>query len=231
VLANNDIVRKYRIKGKGLVYEKYPFYYQHKDEILRLALNKKALQGYSTSYNPSHPAHNFSVKVALPKSMVDVKQLTVDDIDSFAKVRKVNQQADKNTPLDEKWFKEGLKRVIGEEGAFQDWGGEKSDLFSTRLRLDGKRVSVAIGFKGKGTREPLVPKKMGKRGDQIQRLMGSEADVFLVQFWGQIDESIIEQMQIFARVKSWAEGRKIYYGVIDGQDTRRIMTAYQKCFP
>src|SRR5882672_8275786 len=52
-LANEDIIRKYTIKGMGLVYEKYPFYCQHRREIIRLALNRKALEKYPTSYKPS----------------------------------------------------------------------------------------------------------------------------------------------------------------------------------
>src|SRR5712664_4574408 len=124
-----------------------------------------------------------------------------------------------NKPFSEQWLKDGLKKVIGEGGTSQDWGGEKNGLFSTRFRLNGKRISVAFGLKGRATKEPLVPKKMGKRGDQIQRLMASDADVFLVQFWGQIDESVIEQMRTFAIVKSWSQRKQILYGIIDGQDT------------
>jgi len=57
---------------------------------------------------------------------------------------------------------------------------------------------------------------MGKRGDQIQRLFRSPADVYMIQYWGQIDESIIEQMEKLATAKSALELRKIFYGVIDG---------------
>jgi hypothetical protein len=71
---------------------------------------------------------------------------------------------------------------------------------------------------------------MGKQGDQIQRLFRAPAEVFLVHYWNQIDESILEQMKAFATTKSAFEGKRIYYGVIDGQDTFRMLQAYKECF-
>ncbi len=230
-LANEDIIKKDRIKGTGLVYQKYPFYCQHREQIIRLALNKKALDKFPTSYKPSTKSE-VAVRLRLPIPTAKTKQVTVDDIDSFSKVRKIkHSDVGKNTPLGERWFKDGLKGILGEEWKFQDWGGEKNDFFSTRLKLNGKRVNVAFALKGRGTPEPLVPKKMGKHGDQIQRLLGSPADVFFVQFWGRIDESIVEELNAYSTAKSWAQRRTICYGIIDGKDTRRIIAAYRKYFP
>lgn len=227
VLANNKIVHKTKV-GKELAYEKDPFYSQNKEKILRLAGNKEELDRFPTKFNPRHEV---SITITVPKKMVKVKQLTVDDIDSFSKVRMVRlSPGDGIRPVDEEEFKEGLKKIIGEKGVFQDWGGEPNDLFSTRVVLNGKRVSAAFGLKGKATKGILVPKKMGKRGDQLQRLLATPGDVFLVQYWGQIDESVVDQMRKLATAKSWSEGRVIYFGIIDGQDTQRIIAAYKDCF-
>jgi hypothetical protein len=128
-------------------------------------------------------------------------------------------------------FQQGLQKIIGEQGIFTDWGGETDDLFSTRLLFKGQRATVAFGLKGKGTRGILVPAKMGKNGDQIPRLFRAPAEIFLVQYWGQIDESILEQMKNMAITKSLMEqGKTICYGIIDGQDTQRIMSAYPQHF-
>lgn len=113
--------------------------------------------------------------------------------------------------------------------SFKDWGGEKSDLYSTRVKVGGKRLRAAIAFKGKATSGKLVPKKMGKNGDQINRLFDEPAEVFLVVYGGQIDSSIISQMQAFAMAQAMS-GRKIYYGVIDGTDLGRLLAAYPKSF-
>jgi hypothetical protein len=227
-LFNDHIVKQTKI-GKELAYEKDPFFTQHKKTILRLAGNKEAMEKYPTKTNPK--LGNIAVTVVtLPEKMIDVEKITIDNIDSFAKVKGItwNQSP---LPIDEGKFKGGLQKIIGEEGTFEDWGGEINDLFSTRLVIKGERKNAAFGLKGKGMRGILTPKKMGKRGDQVQRLFRSSAEVFLVQYWSQIDESIVELITNLARSKSAADMKKIYYGVIDGQDTMRLITAYSECFP
>jgi hypothetical protein len=166
------------------------------------------------------------------EDLVDVEHLNIDIIDSFAKVREVPLAMGRSlVPIDEELFQQGLQKIIGEQGMFVDWGGETDDLFSTRLLFRGKRAAVAFGLKGKGTRGILVPAKMGKNGDQIQRLFRAPAEIFLVQYWGQIDESILDQMKNMAITKSLMEqGKTIYYGIIDGQDTQRIIAAYPEHF-
>ena len=71
---------------------------------------------------------------------------------------------------------------------------------------------------------------MGRNADQIQRLFSSAATVFLVQYHGQIAESVLEQMEEFAKAKSVAIGDVVYYGVIDGNDSFRLMAAYSSSF-
>jgi hypothetical protein len=225
-LCNNDIVKKAK-SGKELAYEKYPFYTQNKNRVLSLAGNKEALEKFPTKTNPN--IRGAITTLSFPKKMVDAKQVTVDSVDSFAKVKGLSPSQSPK-PIDEKKFKEGIQKILGEEGAFQDWGGETDDLFSTRLLINGERKNVAFGLKGKGTTGVLTPKKMGKNADQIQRLFRTSADVFIVQYWDRIDESIIEQLKNFATAKSAYEGRRIYYGIIDGQDTLRILEAYGECF-
>ncbi|MFI5449450.1 MAG: hypothetical protein ACHQ03_06780 [Candidatus Bathyarchaeia archaeon] len=225
-LYNNDIIKKTKV-GKDLAYEKYPFFTQHKDEVLKLAGDPSALKKFPTKTNPR--VGNVQVTLSLPRKSIDARQITIDDIESFAKVRG-EVSSDKYHPIDEKLFKLGLQKILREEGTFQDWGGEGDDLYSTRMLISGHRMAVAFGLKGKGTRGILYPKKMGTRGDQIQRLFKAPAECFLVQYWGQIDESIIEQMKNFAMLKSSQECKRIYYGVIDGQDTVRILSAYSVIF-
>lgn len=132
--------------------------------------------------------------------------------------------------MSEKQFKRGVQSIIGEPGKFKDWGGEKSDLYTTRLRMNGKRLGAAFAFKGPGEKRKLVPGRMGKNGDQAQRLFQEEADVFLVQHWREIDSSVIELMRSLAVAKSVTTGKRIWYGVIDGTDSQRICSAYSAQF-
>ena len=161
----------------------------------------------------------------------EAMMLTIDDVDSFGEVRRIRSLSNGYVPIDEKWFKEGLKRIIGEFGVFRDWGGESNDLFTTRIVLNGKRVRAAFALKGKGTKGKLVPKKMGAQGDQLQRLLDSEADVFFVQYWGQVSESIVDLLSKLANAKASSQDSVIYFGIIDGKDTQRIVAAYREYFP
>lgn len=70
---------------------------------------------------------------------------------------------------------------------------------------------------------------MGKNGDQIERLCSEPAQLFLVVYNGQIEPSIISQMQAFAIGKA-ISGKIIYYGVIDCDDLSRLVFAYPDYF-
>jgi len=58
----------------------------------------------------------------------------------------------------------------------------------------------------------------------------TDAQVFFLQYWGQVDESVYHLMRELAKAKSASEGATIYYGVIDGTDTQIMMLAYPKFF-
>jgi hypothetical protein len=71
---------------------------------------------------------------------------------------------------------------------------------------------------------------MGKNGDQIGRLFDEPAEVFLIVYCGQIDSSVVSQMQAFAIAKKALTGQRVYYGVIDADDLGRIAAGYPKEF-
>ena len=79
-LGNNDIAKKTKL-NKELAYEKYPFYTQHKNKILQLAGNSKALEKFPTKINPR--VGEIAVSISFPKKMIDASQITIDSIDSF----------------------------------------------------------------------------------------------------------------------------------------------------
>lgn len=225
-LADNDIVARRKVDHET-GYEKIRFYEQHKNTILSLSLDRERLKTFPTKYG-----RGITIKVSatFPRGGIDTKYVTVDDIDSFRKVRRISPASIQPSPAYERRFKRGLQRILGERGDFKDWGGENDDLYSTRVTIDGKRHPAAFGLKGRGTRGPLTPEKMGKRGDQIQRLFRSPADVFFIQYWGRVAESIIEQMRSFSIARSALERKRIYYGAIDGTDTVRLRKAYPQHF-
>jgi hypothetical protein len=227
ILFSNNMIQRQKIHGH-LAFKKEPFFSHHKDKILSLALNKEKLARLPTKTNPRSSGWS-GITIRIPARAFRVVDVTIDDIDNFSKVRRISH-GQQMRPVAEQRFKEGVKKIIGEKGRFTDWGGEKNDLFTTRVRLKKRRLPSAFAFKGKGKKGVLKPKDFGKNGDQIQRLFQSDAQVLVLQYWGQLDQAVYEQMKTFAIAKSALTGEKIYFGVIDGDDTQRLKLAYPQCF-
>ncbi len=227
-LHANHIVEKTKKDGQT-AYEKYDIYTQHKPKVLALVDHPEKVKKVPTKQTPAVSEATFHIRV--PGRKPRAIPVTVDDIHSFRKIKKVTN-IDSSLPLGkmaESKLKAGLKKIIGETHSFKDWGGEKNDLYTSKLVYGGKRRRAAFALKGKGTKGPLTPKKMGKNGDQIARLVSSAADMFFVLYHGKIDESVISQLEAFAVGKA-ISGGVIYYGVIDGDDLNRLYQAYGDCF-
>jgi hypothetical protein len=234
-LAANHLFEKTKVNGT-IAYKKYGAINTVKGRILALATSRKKLARHITVRNPRLRPQ--IIKVELPPQSRDfvanAKHITVDDVDNFARVRSLAHHrvpAQLDPPrLPEKVFKLGIARILGNRGSFKDWGGERNDLFSTHIKIKGKRYAAAFGFKGPAKSGVLTPGKMGKNGDQIQRLFDSTAQVMMVQYEGEIAESVLSQMQKLAIAKSVSENDKIFYGVIALEDSHRLRLKYTKCF-
>lgn len=226
-LVRKGVVRQVKESGAETSYEMIEVFHAHKKQILSLAGNPKKLAELPTK----RKLKAVSVKVVtIPATTAKVRQVTIDDVQSFAKVRKIKSADWIPDSLSEDQFKRGVQAIVGEPGKFKDWGGEKSDLYTTRLRINGKRLPAAFAFKGPGLKSKLVPGKMGKNGDQAQRLLQEEARVFFVQHWREIDPSVVDLLQRLATAKSVTNGCQILFGIIDGNDSERLRLAYPEKF-
>ena len=225
-LYRNGLVRKADLDEVG--YEKIDFFDVHKKRILRLAGDRKKLATLPTKRKV---VIKLGRSITIPSAGARVNRITIDDVETFKSVRKVKFSGSLPKTISEDEFKRGVQAIIGEPGEFKDWGGETSDLYSTRLKIKKtKRMAAAFGFKGPGQPGALVPGRMGKNGDQMQRLFQEEADVFFVQHWREIKPSVIELMRNLAIAKSVTTGKQIWYGIIDGQDSERLRVAYLSKF-
>jgi hypothetical protein len=227
-LADNQIVKQIGAVGMT-AYEKDRFYSAKREKILRLVQDPVAFASFPTKTRP-RPALPKEVIIRIPRPRIQVRYITIDNIDSFSRVRKVRIDPGDYTPIPETRFKKGIAKILGESGRFRDWGGERNDMYTNRVRISGRRYPAAFAFKGPGTRGALTPGKMGKNGDQIQRLFKTTSSVFVVQYWGQVAESVVEQMEGFAKAKSAIEGVIVFFGLIDGDDSNRLLHAYPKAF-
>ena len=227
-LSSNSIVSQTKKKGKTC-YGKDDFFAIQKGKIISFVENPRKLKNLPTKTTPRLGSRKIEA-FRLRRQSFQASQVTIDDLDTFARVNRVSPSSVSAFAMSEKQFKTGVMRILGDKGKFQDWGGEKNDLCTTHLRYQGKRRTAAFAFKGKGLKKKLTPALMGKNGDQIQRLFQTAAEIFLLQYWSQIDDSVLEQMQMNAKVRSYADGKRIYYGIIDGQDSARLIQAYPKQF-
>jgi hypothetical protein len=162
-------------------------------------------------------------------------RLFVEDIESFRKVRDVNpaQVADildggyLDRPEDS--IQMALEQTLDVPMHKKDWGGEINDLYTSNVIVNGGRVETAFLLKGNGLRKrTLEIRDCGANGDQLVRLMESPARLFVVQFVGNVSESVIRDIE--GKVEAArAKGREAWYCIMDGQDTARVLRAYGKC--
>ena len=164
--------------------------------ILAYARDKTKREKIPTKNAPRGGNSSLPIRVSFAAQAAKAVPITIDDIDAFVKAKSL--RAKRVGPLPEKQIKAAFATLFGDLGVFKDWGGEKSDLYTNKGKVRGHRRAIAVAFKGRGTRGKLVPAKMGKNGDQIDRLFDEPAEVFLIVYCGQIDSSIFSQMQAFA---------------------------------
>jgi hypothetical protein len=222
-LAQQGIIQAEK-RGRTLAYRRDPFYQANRDTILRFVDNPGSIERLPTKRRPEGRAGIKVLQIPVSRNRIQAKAITIDDIQSFAKVRSVRPGA--HVGLRESAIKEGLLRIIGDRGRFKDWGGERNDFLTGKLLIRGRRRVAAFALKGPGISGLLTPARMGTNGDQIQRLAQSPAQVLVVQYHGQVADSVREQVQLFAQLKSVWESRPIWFCIIDGDDTSRLLDAY-----
>jgi len=128
-------------------------------------------------------------------------------------------------PRSEAEIKGAFAEIIGEPMVPKDWGGERSDLFSSRVLFNKSRISTAFAFKGPAQFKPMTLAELGKNGDQIDRLFSEPADLFVLQHCHEITSPVRSTMRAYAE----QTGRPRLFCIIDGYDTLRVLRAYNLC--
>ena len=172
------------------------------------------------------------------KNMINIPclRIYIDDIDNFkeacqVKPEKVMHLLDKNGKLKnmkEDDIQTAFENILGVKHHKRDWGGEENDLYTSNVIISGNRIAAAFMLKGKGTKKHILQiSDCGKNGDQLLRLFQSPAELFVVQFVGEISVNIIKDIEGKTDTKR-KEGKQAQYCIINGQDTARILFAYNK---
>ncbi len=156
--------------------------------------------------------------------------MPIDGIDSFIKVRdaafsRTKRDLEQLRSVSEREIKKAFAEIIGEPTVPKDWGGERSDLFTSRVVIDGERIPAAFAFKGPAQFKPLTPAGLGKNGDQIDRLFTEPAELLVLQHCHEITPSVRGMMRAYAQ----QIGNPRLFCLIDGYDSARLLRAYGKC--
>ncbi|GAA5124744.1 hypothetical protein GCM10023339_46740 [Alloalcanivorax gelatiniphagus] len=126
----------------------------------------------------------------------------------------------------ERTVKETLARVLGEPVIPKDWGGEQSDLWTTRLRVDDRDHTAAFLLKGPAGgaySRPMTIAMLGKNGDQLQRLASTPAEVLVLQHCHEIRPEVVAMIRSLA--SDFRSVRR--YMVLDGYDSYSILQSEQ----
>ncbi|MET8086148.1 hypothetical protein [Micromonospora sp. NPDC005237] len=115
--------------------------------------------------------------------------------------------------------KRAFAELLGEPYVPKDWGGERSDLYTSRVFARGRQLSAAWLFKGPGFPRAMDVKALGKNGDQVDRLFTEPAELLVLQHCHQIKPSVVGMMDAYAHDVRHPR----FYMIIDGADTGRIL--------
>ena len=160
-------------------------------------------------------------------------RLYIGEIDSFRNVRDVDRAMvahalkDDYLDLSEDQVQLALEQIMNVQFHKKDWGGEYNDLYAEVI-VNGSPTATAFLLKGHGLRQPeLRIKDCGDNGDQLVRLFQSPAQLFVVQFVGRISEMVITDVAEKVKARR-ADGNDAHFLIIDGQDTARLLYAYNE---
>jgi len=122
--------------------------------------------------------------------------------------------------ISEQQVKELFCQLLSEVEVPKDWGGEESDIFSSNISIEGKRLTAAFLLKGPSKFHEMTLADCGKNGDQIYRLFNTPADVYILQHCHKVSPAVRKTMEAFA-LTQYSHNCK--YIIIDGYDTARIL--------
>jgi len=153
----------------------------------------------------------------------DRREVWPQEIDQFEAITGERSRAKDRAAVQgmpEAQVKAAFATIIGEPFLTPDWGGETSDLSTTRLTRGGKPLSAAIALKGPGLKGTLQVSGMGKNGDQAIRLAHESVDLYVVQHHGPIAAAVRNLLSALAR------SNQREFMVIDGETTALILREY-----
>ncbi len=152
------------------------------------------------------------------------------EIDSFSLASTVDagrvREISRPLPLREAVVKRIIARIIGEPFVGKDWGGERDDLFTTRVVLSGRSTPTSLILKGPGHKGPLTLAALGKAGDQLERMTHQPADLFVIQHCDEVKPAVRMHLTHFIRSLRSSSNPRAIGSIWDGSDCARLFLAH-----
>jgi hypothetical protein len=166
-------------------------------------------------------------RIEAAKSIRTVDRLHIEDISAFKEVvenitpKDIDVKYTKSAFLEDD-VEEALLEIFGEPYKENDSDSELRDFKTTRISINGKRVSTVGMLKGRGVSGKLTISNCGANGNQLLKLSkNTTANLFIIQHVNDIAEDVIEAMTHHLLINGISS--KIYVCFIDGLDTARIL--------
>lgn len=160
----------------------------------------------------------------LPMAVDDRREVWPGQIDEFSRIKDTKRPTERELSLvasmPEEAIKTAFAAIVGEPYIPADWGGERSDLLTNRIHIEGQPIAAAFAFKGPGLQGALYVSNMGKRGDQGVRLSFENVDLMVVQHHNRIDATVSSLLSAYAR-----QHRRRFM-LLDGFATAHVLKAY-----
>ena len=154
-------------------------------------------------------------------------EILPEDIEQFSRMREVKigsasewMEVMKSVP--EQKVKEAFAALLADPTK-KDWAGEACDHFSANAVIYGRRRTAAFLLKGPSRFREMTLEMCGRRGDQIHRMVDTNADISIVQHAHRIGPEVRKTLRALT-VLPGASRRK--FCLIDGAATYRILKAY-----
>jgi hypothetical protein len=143
----------------------------------------------------------------------------IDQFRPFEKVLVPNLELPVDVP--EEQIKRCFSKLLSELTKHGDWAGEKNDLLAN-CSINGQPRTAALLLKGPSVRKPMQIRDCGKNGDQILKLSGSPAQIFVIQHVHDIEESV--RLDLYQKIQLLRkDGNPAQCCFIDGKSTASIL--------
>lgn len=162
----------------------------------------------------------------------DAERIFLEDIDSFSRAAKIDSQAASQVSLNDVYeddVKIALIEIIGERFIPKHSANEKSDLYTSQVILRGRRVPTAFLLKSMRSVKTMDMKSgLGKRSNQILRLIKEPAVLYVVQHTGEIITDVVDHLYAQVYKKAIELQKTLYYYIMDGNETARVLLGYNR---